>query len=73
MSPNSSFPREVFRGRWCHHARWWWLAAEVVVVDHIMMVGIVPFPAKSLVIGTGNPQVIRDLPGPIPEKTRTLA
>ena len=49
------------------------MAAEVVVVDHIMMVGIVPFPAKSLVIGTGNPQVIRDLPGPVPEKTRILA
>ena len=26
-----------------------------------------------LVIGTGNPRVIRDLPRPIPEKTRTLA
>ena len=26
-----------------------------------------------LVIGTGNPQVIRDLPGPVPKKTRTLA
>jgi hypothetical protein len=25
----------------------------------------------QVVIGTGNPRVIRDLPGPVPEKTRT--
>jgi hypothetical protein len=28
--------------------------------------------SKGLVIGTGNPRVIQDLPGPVPEKTRTL-
>ena len=37
-------------------------------IDQFLIINV-----PHLVIGTGNPRVIRDLPGPIPEKTHTLA